>query len=116
MASMPPEGMSYNPFKHVKRLYKFAFYDIPGILYDHEPDGKAYLSLPRLMYGAFGLMVIVAYLRGQLEGTDLMGVFGIAAGGYASKRIFPNVSAKLKNLIGGGDEKKDDEGEEYYGE
>ena len=113
MSSMPEEGMSYNPIKHLNRMYKFVFYDIPGILYDHEPDGNAYLSLPRLMYGAFGLMVVVSYCRGELTGSDLMGVFGIAAGGYASKRIFPIISKKMRDMMEDSEEKK---GDEYDGE
>lgn len=116
MSSMPEEGMSYNPIKHLNRMYKFVFYDIPGILYDHEPDGNAYLSLPRLMYGAFGLMVVVAYCRGELAGTDLMGVFGIAAGGYASKRIFPVMAQKMKAMMEESEEKEKEKEDEYDGE
>lgn len=114
MASMPEEGMSYSPLKHLNRLYKFVFYDIPGILYDHEKDGNAYLSLPRLMYGVFGLMAVTAYCRGELTGTDIMGIFGIAAGGYASKRIFPIMAQKMKAMLEESEEKE--KGEEEDGE
>lgn len=99
MASMPPEGMSFDFRVQAKRFYKFLFYDIPGILYDHEPDGNAYLSLPRFMYGMFGLMTLTAFWRGDLTGVDIIGVFGIAAGGYASKRIFPVKGANTEDGI-----------------
>ena len=94
MASMPKEGMSFDLKVQAKRVYKFVFYDIPGVMYDHEPDGNAYLSLPRFMYGMFGIMTLVAFWRGDLTGVDIIGVFGIAAGGYVSKRVFQMNGAK----------------------
>ncbi len=102
MASMPKEGMSFNPIKQAKRFYKFIMYDIPGILYDHEQDGNAYLSLPRLIYGIAGLLVVIAYVREHFFGIkyenflNMIGFFTAAAGGYIGKRFASVSSAKHK--------------------
>lgn len=98
MASMPSEGMSFDFRVQAKRVYKFLFYDVPGVMYDHEPDGNAYLSLPRFMYSLFGIMTLIAFWRGVLTGGDIIGVFGIAAGGYVSKRIFPLGGGELDEI------------------
>lgn len=93
------EKISYSPVNHIKRVFKFILYDIPGVLYDHEPDGQAYLSLPRLLYGMIGLLVIIAYFREHFFGvaynnmTNLVGFFSAAAAGYVGKR-FASVSLK----------------------
>jgi hypothetical protein len=86
-----------------RRVGKFIFYDIPGILYDYEPDGKAYLSLPRLMLGLSGFLIFVAYIREHFFNvsyenmSQLVMFFGGAASGYIGKR-FANATIEKERI------------------
>jgi len=97
-----------------RRIGKFLFYDVPGILYDYEEDGTSHLSLPRLMFGLGGLLISVAYVREHFMGvpfenfSQLVMFFGAAVGGYASKRFANAIVDKEKEEH---DKKEDERGD-----